>query len=449
MRSSNFKRRMTLAGTAGVTALVVTLALGAGVASAVPADPPGGSTPVYPSFNNGVVNGIRNSGSDTTFFMMQKIGDLYTQAGLYGCTLNSAAAQALYNSGFASTSSNLQFYCRSGQNQSTTDPVDNWSRTEVTEGVDDVGSGAGQNQLCGASVLSTPLAVDFARSSKPIASPPACSDEAETGYAKDSVPAFSYAVNPAVYGTAAAGSLYHSVNGGNVGPVANGWVPGDPTGGPYTGTKLANISNNDFTGGISSTAYRVWCATDTTRITDWGALTNLGPNLALPNATLNGTTTVTLSQPLATTVTNGAVTDNDTPGNIAGGTTGSGTAGSTTLTLSQAASGSGNDTLHINIGTTLGEGSGGSIGLPIRVVGVNTSSGTESTWQSFSESGVASSQSGNGCGSNVDSNAASDPNPSTATGDNAGQHIALENNASQISDYAVADWPGDVPDQAI
>ncbi len=65
-------------------------------------------------------------------------------------------------------------------------------------------------------------------------------------------------------------------------------------------------------------------------------------------------------------------------------------------------------------------------------MGVNTRSGTEATGQSFSESGVSGSASGNGCASNVDSNAASDPNLATATGDNAGQHIALENNASQM-----------------
>ena len=51
-----------------------------------------------PHFYNGNVEGIRDTGSDTTFFMMQKIGDLYTSAGLYGCTLNSATGQTLYNS---------------------------------------------------------------------------------------------------------------------------------------------------------------------------------------------------------------------------------------------------------------------------------------------------------------------------------------------------------------
>ncbi len=121
------------------------------MASAAPADPPGGATPVAPHFYNGNVEGIRDTGSDTTFFMMQRIGDLYTGAGLYGCTLNSSAGQTLYNSSDpASATTNEEFFCQSGQNVSTTDVNDNWDRTEVTQGVDNVGSGAGQNQLCGA-----------------------------------------------------------------------------------------------------------------------------------------------------------------------------------------------------------------------------------------------------------------------------------------------------------
>ena len=51
-----------------------------------------------PHFYNGNVEGIRDTGSDTTFFMMQRIGDLYTGAGLYGCILNTSAGQTLYNS---------------------------------------------------------------------------------------------------------------------------------------------------------------------------------------------------------------------------------------------------------------------------------------------------------------------------------------------------------------
>ena len=446
MRPSTLRRRLTVAGTVGVTALIATLGLGAGVASAVPSDPATG----YPSFNNGVVNGIRDTGSDTTFYMMQKIGDLYTSAGLYGCTLNSAGGQALY-SGVTNTVGSpapAEAYCRTSDNVSTTDTADNWNRTEVTEGVDDVGSGAGQAQLCGSSDLNSPLPVDFARSSKPVGTLPSGCTEVGTGYAKDSVPAVAFQINPNSFGTPASGSPYASVNGGVIGDLDQGWLPGDVAAGPYSGTAFSNVANNDNGGATGSTAYRLWCATDTTRISDWGQLTNLGPNLVLPNVTLNGTTSATLSFALPAGLTGSyTVTDLTTPGNIAGGTTA--TASGTTLTLSQSANGSGTDQLKLATGVTQPVGSGGNIGVPIRIMGVNTASGTESTWQSFSDSGVSSGTSGNGCASNADANAAVDPNSATATGDNAGQHIALENNASQISDYAAADWPSDLGDQAV
>lgn len=161
-------------------ALVGVFLLTGAASASTPADPPGGATPVAPHFYNGNVEGIRNAGSDTTFFMMQKIGDHYTGAGLYGCTLNSSAGQTLYNSSDpASATTNEEFFCQSGQNVATTDVNDNWDRTEVTEGVDDIGSSAGQSQLCAA--LSTPLAVDFARSAKPASG---CATLVGTGYAK-------------------------------------------------------------------------------------------------------------------------------------------------------------------------------------------------------------------------------------------------------------------------
>ena len=446
MRPTTLRRRLTIAGTVGVTALIATLGLGAGVASAVPADPGTG----YPSFNNGVVNGIRDTGSDTTFYMMQKIGDLYTSAGLYGCTLNSAGGQALF-SGVTNTVLNpapAQAYCRASDNVSTTDTADNWNRTEVTEGVDDVGSGAGQNQLCGSSDLNSPLPVDFSRSSKPVGTLPSGCTEVGTGYAKDSAPAVAFQINPHSFGTPASGSPYASVNGGVIGDLDLGWLPGDPAAGPYTGTAFANVSNNDNGGAAASTAYRLWCATDSTQITDWGQLTNLGPNLVLPNVTLNGTTTATLSFALPAGLSGSyPVTDLTTSGNLPSGTTA--TASGTTLTLSQAATGTGTDQLKLATGVAQPVGSGGKIGVQVRIMGVNTASGTEATFQSFAESGVSGSASGNGCSSNVDSNAATDPNPATATGDNAGQHIALENNASQISSYASADWPSDPGDTAV
>ena len=137
MQKHKLRTGVVRAAAMGAIALSTALIVGGGVASAtIPPDPPGGATPVAPHFYNGNVEGIRDAGSDTTFFMMQRLGDLYTGAGLYGCTTNTTAGQTLFNSGETSTSSNINFFCQSGQNVSTTDVNDNWDRTEVTQGVD-------------------------------------------------------------------------------------------------------------------------------------------------------------------------------------------------------------------------------------------------------------------------------------------------------------------------
>jgi hypothetical protein len=437
----NMRRgHLARAAAVGFAGLTASLIVGAGVASAAtPADPPGGATPVAPHFYNGNVEGIRDTGSDTTFFMMQRIGDLYTGAGLYGCVLNSSAGQNLFNSSDpTSASTNFSFFCASGANMSTTDVNDNWDRTEVTEGVDNVGSGAGQNQLC--SAASTPLAVDFARSSKP--STGACSTEVQTGYAKDGVPIVDYPVNPNVYG-ASTTAPYSSINGGVIGDVAKGWLPGDPAAGPYSGSTLGSISNADNGGGAGSTAYRLWCATDSSRIKDWGSLTNLGPNLLIVGATeSSGSPTVTITGTFPSTVASGQAISGS---GIPSGTTISSVSGSS-ATLSNSATGDGKVNLTVTTTSKLAVGQGAPIGVPIRLVGVNTASGTEATFASFAESGVTS----GGCATSMNTNDASDPNPVTATGDNSTPHVALENNSDQLDEYAIGDFPSpDFADQAI
>lgn len=253
MRTHKLRNRLAAAASVGAAALAATLMFGGVASAATPADPAGGASPVAPHFYNGNIEGIRGTGSDTTFFMMQKISDLYTGAGLYGCTPDDASGETLFNTGIGA-STVVYGACKGGANVPTTDTADNWDRTEVTQGVDAVGSGAGQNQLCG--VYTTPLTVDFARSSKPAGS--ACSTLVQTGYAKDGVPVIDYPVNPSTYGTSTnSASGYNLINGGNVGPVAEGWLPGDPVGGPYSGAVLSDISNADNGGGAGSTAYRV------------------------------------------------------------------------------------------------------------------------------------------------------------------------------------------------
>ena len=225
MFNHKLRRCLTGAVTAGA-ALTAALALGAGTAGAAPSDPAGGATPVYPHFYNGNVESIRDAGSDTTFFMMQQIGDVYTSAGLYGCTLNNTNSEPLFNtSDPASTSTNYESYCAANVNVATTDAVDNWDRTEVVQGVDNVGSSAGQAELCneadGTAVAAIPagFSVDFARSSKPSDNLSGCAEQ-QIGYAKDAVPVVDFPnIVPGDIG-ASTFSAYQNVNGGSgkIGP---------------------------------------------------------------------------------------------------------------------------------------------------------------------------------------------------------------------------------------
>jgi hypothetical protein len=331
--------------------VVTMLGIGSASAQTVPTN--------YPRWFVGKVETIRSAGSDTTFFMMQRISDLFMQAGLYGCTLSTTPTPD-YST------------CNTSGDIATTDLTDNYDRVEVMTGIDQIGSGEGQKQLCG--MDSSPFPVDFARSSKPPSSANGCSDMVGLGFAKDAVPAvdFSGAEGPGTPTGSAFGSQV-------VGPVAAGWLPGDAvncdqgTGGANgvngcSGTPFNNISNADNGGGVDSTAWRLWCSTDTTsgapdsQITDWGQLTNL-------SAAANGGTAQTV-------------------------------------------------------------GNGAKIGIPVNIIGVNPSSGTEATFAHYADSGQTTS--GNDSCGNTNTNA------SLLAGN---QHIALENNAAQIGDFAAADFP--------
>ena len=470
MNFHKLRHRMAGAASIAIVASAGALMIGGGLASASPpADPPGGTTPVYPHFNNGNVEGIRDTGSDTTFFMVQKIGDLYTSAGLYGCTLNAAATgETLYNSSDTLSGTDEEYYCQANKNIDTTDVNDNWDRTEVTEGVDDVGSGAGQNQLCGASTLSSPLAVDFSRSSKPVTVASSC-HEVGTGYAKDGVPIVDFpTVNPASYGTStftgggknstqgATGVSYANVNGGNIGKVASGWLPGDLTsGGTLHGYQLTNITD----AGNPSVAYEIWCSGT---VDDWGQLTNLGgalatstgstpggKGLAIVGVTVSGTTltlpaTATVSDPVTSFPTSGPNAINTGATVWAPGLSTSSLATvvsntGTTITLSAAPTAGSNVTVDFST-TKVATGSGEPYGLPIRDMGIPTTAGIESSFNGYSEDNFTGT---NACASSSPSPGliAEDPDTSTDTGDNGTPHVALQNNASQIGLFDAADFP--------
>jgi hypothetical protein len=486
MRHRKLRHRFAVASSLCAAAMAATLALGAGPASAaitVPAFPSFGAYPAWLPANFQVSNIDHSEGSDTTLFVMQSISDLYSQAGIFpfSCQLtiapiaNQQCLQPVNNGG-------------NNPNNTQSDTVDNFAGTEELQGVNDVGSGNGQSMLCGGlggPVQGTPI--DYSRSSKPfgVAS---CAGQG-FGFAKDSVTAVDFqGINPALYGTPtgynAIGSFasFDYTSGATIttpfpsagiGDVADGWLPGDPTtcgfngGAACTGSPLTDVTSNATAGSglsrASSTAYRLWCqhgtaTTGLSQIMDWGDLTNLGPNLEVLGVSLTASgTTATLLTNNENFPSSVAAGDAITGPDIPGGTTVTGvTAGTAStpgsITLSQGASNTATDTVHITTTAALPTGEGMPIGVPIRVIGVNGGSGTASTWNNFAKSTIGSGNcttapSGSGAG-NLNENAASGPNPTTGQGPTGNLEIALENDANQIGDFANADWTGSAPDQA-
>jgi hypothetical protein len=188
--------------------------------------------------------------------------------------------------------------------------------------------------------------------------------------------------------------------------------------------------------------------TTTSQIKDWGELTNLGPDVLIFDATVTGG---------SPTISINPEVDGDFASTIAAGDAVSGTgvpAGTTvtsvsetTAELSNDATVTGNPNLRITTASSLGVGQGMPIGVPIRIMGIPTSSDSASTFALFANSGAGAA---GGCASGMDRDAGSDPNPATATAGNAGPHIASENDSEQISQYADGDFPGpDFVDEAI
>src|SRR3984957_11312232 len=444
MKPRKLRRGFALASSLGVAAMSVSLLLGVGMAgtasaATIPAFPgqvgsPNASAPV-PAFDtypwwlpentstgaDPISNTDTSEGSDTTLYVMQAISDLYAQAGIspFSCSI-AATANSVCQQPTVSTPN---------PNNTQTDETDNFSGTQELQGTNDVGSGNGQSELC-SSNPSAPAGttVAYARSCKPV-STGTCSTGIELGFAKDAVVGVDFqTINPGLYGTPSGylgqtdpqcssngAGFYPSYSASNgtvtctkfpsagIGPVADGWLPTDPTncgtgGGPAcTGTPFTNISNTGINGGngATSVAYRLFCqhgpsaTPDTSQITDWGQLTNLG-------------------------------------------------------------------------GKAVGDGT--PIGVPIRIIGINSGSETVSTFYNFAQSGIGTPAAGEpstdcagGVGSvsanDVDDNAASGPDPDAnqgPAGTNFVQNpeVSLENDANQIGDFASANWPNDPADEA-
>jgi hypothetical protein len=398
-----------------------------GTAPASAAGPPDPTFQQAPQFYNGnVAQDVRSAGSDTTFFLHQALADIYNQAGLYGC--------AVAGSG--------PFPCPSGQNISTTDVNDNWDRTEVYTGTGVIGSGDGQKMLCGTEASNEP--VDFSRSSKPNGS--VCTQETGHGFAYDGVPELNWKnVNPSQYGAIGAGDAPYfaaantaanlAANGGQalMGPVANGWEPGDnAVNGPFSGTPFNNMTNTDHSGGATSESYRLYCVSGNAthdalngHINDWGMLTNL--NRSVSDGVEAATTDL---QSASATFRADEVGSSVSGAGIQGGTTITAVNSASDVTLSLATlNNSGGNSVTI----TDRPGDGNPINIPIFIMGVNPSSGTNFTISTtFFKAGVG----GTECDSDSDLNK---PDAS---------HVALENNANQMSDFITADFPTDPAGQA-
>jgi hypothetical protein len=405
---------VTVPGGSGTVTVAASSSLGTGTQSStysygptIPAFPTFGQYPEWLPANYSISNVDHSEGSDTTLFMMESISNLYAQAGLFpfSCLENGGGG------GVANQSCNQPTVAVPNPNNSQSDPADNFAATEELQGINDVGSGNGQKELCG-TINDPPTGQpDYSRSSKPISAITGC-PMVQLGYAKDSVPSVDFLhIDPEQYGTPtgydAIGSFtsYTAATGaavstpfptGGIGPVAAGWLPGDAyncsanlpgNSAPFcSGTPFTDVDN---TGGLTSVALRLWCTAgsvpvaDESQITDWGNLTNL-------SAAANGGTAATV-------------------------------------------------------------GNGAPIGVPIRIIGVNSGSGTAATFNSFAASGLSGNCSSAAGTGDYNVTAAGGANPITTQPGNtsANLEVALENDASQIGDFANANWgPTDAADQA-
>ena len=269
MRHRRLRNRWVAAVSLGVAALTMSATIGAGTAVAGP--PPAPNIGSSPHWFTGTLNQpVRDVGSDTTFFMMQSLSDLFEQAGLYGCNLGAGGT--------------FTYQTCTGTSD-TTDTVDNYDHVEVTTGLGKIGSGDGQSALCGLETLPA-VFPDFARSSKP---PSKCGDLVGEAYGKDGVPAVTF---PGAEGPGTATNASSPWGGEVVGPLAAGWLPaGNAVNGtqdsvtcdtaPPIAADTWNTLNGchgvpfqDLDGGPASTSSCGYKIYNSGTVTDWMQLTD-------------------------------------------------------------------------------------------------------------------------------------------------------------------------------
>ena len=244
---------------AGAITTSVALLLGTGVSQAA-------TLGQYPQFFTPTVQQFRATGSETTYYVMNAIGNLYSQSSIYGCTLSGTDFRT----------------CVTTADGSATDTLDDYSRNEFING-EGIGTGKGIGQLCGNNGTGG-LTVDFARGSRAPGASDNCASAVGLEFARDSVVGVVFPF----HNKTAVACTTGSCSATQVGPVAAGWRTGDPLAGPYTGAPVVNLDNTTIVPGSGkSLAFEVYCDTTTSfKINDWGQLTDKTDDPANPGHTL-------------------------------------------------------------------------------------------------------------------------------------------------------------------
>ena len=391
-------RRLKRLAPLGAAAVSMALLIGTGPAQANTL----GQPPQYPTAG---MNQFRAAGSETTYYVMNAVGNLFSQTSVYGCTLNTLDNRTCNNT---------------AGDGSATDSFDDYSRNEFVNGAG-IGSGAGVKQLCAASNTGG-LVTDFARMSRAPKSSECGGKAIGLQFAWDSIPALVFPFH-----NTAAITCTGTCSATQIGPVAAGWRPGDAVGGPYSGVAFNNISNTSSAVlGNNSLAFEIYCDKSTSSRSVSDAVFTSG-SVTMTSATANFASTDVGSTIITSTA------------NVAAGTFIKKVNSATSVDLSNKAAQSSSGQ-NVTIGTGFGindwgqltdptpdaahgnvakglEGIGAPIGVPIYIPAVNTGSGTYSVWSSYV-----------GC----------DPNAKNADG-----QTAQENDAPQLTDIANRDFPSD------